>query len=464
MTEGETPTEMPTDPKVAAEALRKAELDNRKVELEIEKTEQELAAATSTSAKAQKAAENAKAIAVAQKDAAEARQAQVAALIPDLSKVARGTSEITGDEPLFGSSLAHRALRDAAQIIATTAAGAIDTPAPAGDGNGDVPGGPNVLVTTEEELATSDAIYHDVMNAIDELISAGGSARTEPQGGGVKSASFVLPALGAAAQAIPGVISLLSAHRKVSSRALTIENLAAAAATAGALQSEDRIAAVVHDDFRLLPQGTVHARVAALAGERRELIARKLELDSEKAIATTDLAVEKATIGDLEQQLPGGTDRQTLQTQLEQHRRTAAGHEQEISTAGTRIALIDAVVAAIDEFSGALRIVPEGGRSPLATAALREQLHATPSDGENDKPIDPYFSHVVLVNANPGSAHQVVEDRLLRKDKFTVVAIVNVAYMLIATSDSHVVAAGNASAKATGHGKIGESFDFPENA
>jgi hypothetical protein len=234
--------------------------------------------------------------------------------------------------------------------------------------------------------------------------------------------AWVPPLVGAAAQAIPGVISLLSAHRKVSSKALTVENLAAAASTAGALRTKSRIATVVHDDFRLLPHGEVYARVVALTDERKELVACKLE--------------------------------------LEQHRSAVAGHEKTISDANTRIGLIDAVVAAIDQFASALRTIPAGGtRSPLATAALREQLHSTPAANGKGKPIDPHFSHVLLVKANPGSAQQVVEDRLLRKDKFTVVAIVNVSYVLIATSDSHVLAAGNASAMATGQGTIGTSFE-----
>jgi hypothetical protein len=451
--------QIPPVPQAAAQALEKAALENRKLELEIQKSEQELATAGAPEALAQKAAETAKATAVAQKEAAEARQAQVTALIPDMSKVTSGTTEVSGDESLFGSSLAQHALGHAAEKVAAAAAAGMDTPV--GDGS------PvhNVLVTTEEELATSDAVYQDVMTAIGQLISAGKSARTENQGEGVVTTSFAAPALAAAAQAIPGVISLLSAHRKVSSAALTVENLAAATATAGALRSKATVASVVHDDFRLLPEGTVQRRVEALAAERRQLIARKLELDSERTTATSDLAIEKAAIAALEKQLDGAAANPALQSQLEDHRRTAAQHEKTIGDANTRIGLIDAVVAAIDTFSAALRTVPDGAsRSPLATAALREQLHPTQPENADEEPIDPYFSHVLLVKGNPGSTHQVIQDKLIRKDTFTVIAIVNVAYMLIKTSDSHIVAAGNASARATGTGKIGESFELSVTA
>jgi hypothetical protein len=120
------------------------------------------------------------------------------------------------------------------------------------------------------------------------------------------------------------VISLLSAHRKVSSTALTVESVAAATAAAGSLRSKDNIATVVHDDFRLLPQGSVQTRVAAHAQGRRELIARKLERESERARATAELAVGKATIADLVKQLEGTADNEALRTQLEEHRGAAA--------------------------------------------------------------------------------------------------------------------------------------------
>jgi hypothetical protein len=118
---------------------------------------------------------------------------------------------------------------------------------------------------------------------------------------------------------------------------------------------------------------------------------------------------------------------------------------------------VDALIDSIDRFSAAIRVIPTGARrSPLATAALYDELHQDATSR---------FTHVLLVKAQPGESAQLVDDKpLWFKDKFSTLVEVNVTYMLLATDDSHVALAGTATAMASAHGDLGSKVRFDTKA
>jgi hypothetical protein len=98
--------------------LAKAIADAAKAQSDADKTAKENAEWDSELAKRQREAEARSAIAKADKDAAASRLGQVTAMLPDLSKVERGETTVSGDQALFGSALAARALKSAASKVA----------------------------------------------------------------------------------------------------------------------------------------------------------------------------------------------------------------------------------------------------------------------------------------------------------------------------------------------------------
>ena len=345
----------------------------------------------------------------AAKDAADARTAQLTALVPDLSKVKDSTLEVKDGTTLFGRRLTFRALATAAAKVAEEVK----------EHTADL----TVLVTTDPDLASADAGYTDVTTGLEQLQVAAlallvpdwGSRRDEhenlrPFSGIVpnrQAAKLIeglvtgpIPAVATAvATALPSVLSLLSAQRSVTTGTADPSNLAAAAAVAGALLAEKAGPAVLLDDFRLVPkESTVYAAAAEVAQLRQRLVAEKLGLEDDAA----------------------------------------------------RSAAIDTVVTAIDQFTTAMRTVPQaGGRSPLAAAALHEEVH--PENGG--------ITRVLLVNSQPGQLLQVTENRpLWFKDRFTTLAEVGLLYVLIDTACSNVLAAGTATAVAKAFGSIGKDF------
>jgi hypothetical protein len=379
----------------------KAAAEARVAEAQATKSERELKEHDSDLAKAQREAEAQKVTAEANKSVAEARQGQIASLLPDLSKVDRGSLEVKGEQTLFGSELAQRALLAATNSVAKKVGQAL------GEDQS-----PRILVTGDAALATSDAVYQDVITGLEQLSSAAAKVieETEPAHGDQPprfAAALFAPAavIGGLSAALPGALSLLSAHRTISGAAATVEGIAATAAAAGSLKALTK-ATVLHDDIRLLPNGVVRARLSHLDEQRQTLLERKIQLADKKVEA----------------------------------------------------GLIDTILAAIESFTVSLRATAAGAtRSPLATAALREQLHAETADGAKDAGK---FSHALFVQAAPGSAQQVVSDRpLWFKDKFFAIGLISVAYILIEVGGSEVLAAGSASGKATVGGKIGSEIE-----
>jgi hypothetical protein len=256
-------------------------------------------------------------------------------------------------------------------------------------------------------------------------------------------------------------LSLFSAHRTVATASLTSDDVAAAAAAAGALRSTVPDAVLVHDDVRLLSKGAVHQKLAELGGKRQQLSGRNIALEDEKARTAAELSAARGRIEDLKTALTTATGDAAarLSKQLEDERMEVASQEERLSKAEVRLGLIDSVSEAIDTFVASLTAVPEGAnRSPLGLAAMRERLHAggAVSGGQGHAP----FTHVLLVKAGIGSAQQTVDDKpLWFKDRFSAIATATITYMLLDTASNALVAAGNPSGSTAANGRIGGEFE-----
>ena len=216
-------------------------------------------------------------------------------------------------------------------------------------------------------------------------------------------------AVGAIAGAIPGVLSLLAANRTINTYVATVDDVAATAAVAGAIcDGLKHKQVVIHDDFRLLPEGAVRRKSLHLETLRYQLIGKKLGMAAE---VKADLQ----------------------------------------GAAGVRSALIDTLLAAMSAFSANVTVVPPGGaRSPLAAAALREQMHGD----------EPSIRYVLLIKATAGSSSQVIDQRpLWFADRFTTVSSLGLTYLMIDTKSSSVVCGGSVGASAGLYGSVGSKFE-----
>jgi hypothetical protein len=306
--------------------------------------------------------------------------------------VERGELKVSGEQPLYGVLLSFRALHQAAVEVAKAVRRSVQ---------GDL----SVLVTSDAALAAADASYLEVATGLEELQATAERVLAEPEAAvpapGLEAVGPGGAVLSAVAGSIPSVISLLSSQRSMATSATSADDLRTAASVAGALLEVDPQATVVHDDFRMLPVGSLHAKLAEVRNSRWKL---------------AELSVQ------LRQGGPGPSSEAVLR-------------------AGT----VDSLVAAIDAFVASVSAVPQGGtRSALTSAVLCEGLHSGS------------FGHVLLVKGGSGSSTQVVDNRpLMLKDRFSVVATMTVSYLLVQTDDSRVISAGTASGESTLSGKVG---------
>jgi hypothetical protein len=251
--------------KEAAE-IAKARAEAAKAETEAKRAEQELGEWNSTLSRRRRDEESRSAIAKSQQEASEAQVTQFSQLIPDLSKVQAGETKISGDQVIQGSALALRALEKAAAEVAgdvVSAAGGADC---------------TILVTSELDLAASDALFLDVRAGLEEL-EAASQALLAPKEAVTVSPFESLPVLGVAgalSAAIPSALSLLAARRSITAQAINSDDTSAAAAVAGALVSKGVI--VLHDQFRVLAEGEIHRKLKRIRQDKQDLIKLKSEL------------------------------------------------------------------------------------------------------------------------------------------------------------------------------------------
>lgn len=400
----------------------------------------------------------------AEKATVTAKRDQVAALIPNFSDAERGTLAVGADQPpMFADALARRALDSAAGTLGEEVSELL----PAG-------GSCRVLLTSDAQLVDSHATYVNVVTGLDGLTDA-----AETLLGDLEEAStreLLEPAtatIAAVVGALPGLLSLFSAHRTITTGPVTVDDLSAAAATARALIHLKNEIVIVHDDVRMLDTGVVHARVAALGAKRRDLVARKLTLDVERAEANTDLTQARERAKELKKEYDDAPPeaKPARLTDLQEKRDSVRRLENALAQATASAGSIDSLLAAVDAFNASLNAVPEGAsRSPLTVAAIREHLNDVPPPQTSTtlaegvaRAVEPdkRFTHVLLVKGSGGSAQQMFDDKpFLFEDKFAVVATANITYLLIATTGSAVLAAGNAGGSAAAHGSVGDEFKF----
>lgn len=424
--------------KADAEAA-KLRAEARVAEANARKAEAELADWNAPAGQHKRNAETQKAAAEADKAAADARRAQINALIPDLTDVDRGSMTITPDKGLFGTSLAHRALDQAAATIAARIAEPI-----AGGSNQ-----PIVLITTDEDLTGSDAAYWEVTTGLKQLTKAADKAHETLE---QKVGSDLLPAIvGALAAALPPVLSLFSARRTVSTAPITVSDVAASAAVAGALLAKNPALTVIHDDFRLLASGQIQTDIEVLSEKRQLLVSHKLTLEQTRTEQEAELALRRDRIEQFTKALVDADEKKTadLELLLDQARRERADAAKKAGNASARIGVIDTVLTAIDSFTTSLVAVPEGAKwSALTAATRRQQLHG-----------DKVFTDVLLVKGSAGSTLEVLNDKpLWSDDKFSALAEISVTYMLLHRESNGLLAAGAATGTVNVSGTIGDKF------
>jgi hypothetical protein len=445
------PKSEPSDAlKQAEEALEKQELELKTAEAA--KKQRDLEEPKSALTKAKEDAEARKSIDQANQASAEAQEKEWSALVPDLSKVTDKPLKKEGDTPLFGPSLARRAAAAAAKGVAADVGKVVS----AAD---------RILVTDDAELATSDATYIEVLNGLTGLIKAAEgliediepakeeAAKEEPAEAPApvtrRRGAFIAPAavVGVAkalASALPGALSLLTPQRTVSTSATTADDFMAAAVVAGELSRKKEGKEpphVVHDDFRLLPTtGKVQEEVSKLAERRAKLVDLKLDLETKKATKTAEAA----------------------QLKEDDKKAEAVAPEAAAADYAAQGAVIDSSLAVIDKFTTTLQAVAAGQKySPLVAAILRQQLHGGKQDDQGKD--TQWFTHVLVVKTEPGSAQQLIDDRALwLKDKFSVVATAAATYMLIETSDGSVCAGGSIGGQAEIQGTFGKDITVGE--
>lgn len=358
-------------------------------------------------------AEARKAIAEAKKAAAEADAARISALIPDFSNVDRGELEVSGDQAMLGSLLGHMALERAAKKVATSKVGeeyVFSTKE-------------RVLVTSETDLASLDAVYLEVKNGLSALTSAAEKLLDKTKEAIPPSSLDLNSILLEITSVLPAMLSLFSAKRDLSSFKLTTDTTAATAAVTSAL-IEKKVYVQI-DDFRIVPYGEIVFAEEFLRVKLSELVTRKIELEG-KAQSIDSTAEEQHAI---------------------------------------KILAIGELIKNIDAFFVSLHAIPSGSkRSPFATAMLAQYLHSPEKMSSDTKNEEPKIDKVLFINAYAGSIDQLINDRpLFFNDKFHSIGTVSIAYWVIHPSDSYIKASGIATGIAEISGKIGGKLKFKTN-
>jgi hypothetical protein len=379
--------------KEEAETAR-ARAEAARAEAEAKRAEQELDEWNKALSQRRREEESRSAAAKSQ-GASAAQAAQFSQLVPDLSKVNAGETKVSGDQVIQGSALALRALEkvaaEVADIILSAAKGSDCT----------------ILVTSELDLATSDALFLEVRAGLKEL-QAGAMALLAPEEAVVESPFEALPVLGVAgaiSAAIPSALSLLAAHRSITIHTINPDDTSAVIAVSGALASNGMT--VMHDQFRVLAEGEIHRSLERVQTSKQDLIKRKLELS-------------RAPDEDPDREL--------------------------------RIELISALITAIDSYLTAISNASSTGeRSALTNAILREVLHDASSARR----------FVVLIKGYGGSSAQLVNDKpFWFKDEFSVVASMGISYLLVDATNGRVATGGSRSGTVSVTGKIGGNLEF----
>lgn len=416
----------------------KAVADARAAQTAADQAVTQYAEWSSPLARQQREAQARQAVAQADQATASAQQAQISALIPDFSKVTPGTTTIQGQQPLFGSALARRALEKAMETVADKINRLVNDQKP------------SLLLTASADFATSDAAYGEVVGGLEELTAAAETmlkaAAPEPRPPGSKFLPVAVA--GAVASAVPPLLSLLAPQRTLSSFAISPDTTAAMSLLADHLTRAGL--AVRIDDFRPVPQGRVHDLEVALRQKRAELVQKKLGRDGERIQADNERASQQAEVDNLTKTLDGLTPSDPkyndLQTKLQTARAARDASADATAEAADDVGVMTDLQTSIDTFLTAIHTVPSNGtRSAYTLASLRQDLH-----------IDDPATRVVYISASGGSSDQLLEHRsFLFKDKFESIASVSVSYWVLEPENGTIIAAGNAGGTSRLKGSIG---------
>lgn len=416
----------------------KAVADARAAQTAADQAAAQYAEWSSSLARQQRQAQARQAVAQADQATASAQQAQISALTPDFSKITPGTTTIQGQEPLFGSALARRALEKAMETVAGKIGGLANDQKP------------SLLLTASADLATSDAAYGQVVDGLEELTSAteamleADAAQRPPQ----EPKFLPVAAAGAVAAAVPPLLSLLAPQRTLSSFAISPDTTAAMSLLADHLTQAGL--AVRIDDFRPVPQGRVRDLEMALRQKRATLVQTKLQRDGERTQADNQRASHQAEVDNLTKALdgltPGDPKYNELQTKLQTAMAARDTSADATAKASDDVGVMTDLQTSIDTFLTAIHTVPSNGtRSAYTLASLRQDLHA-------DDPA----TRVVYISASGGSSDQLLEHRsLLFKDKFESIASVSVSYWVLEPKNGTIIAAGNAGGTCRLKGSVG---------
>ena len=369
-------------------------------QLAAEKARLELDEWKSPASVANRAAQQRADTAQAEKSLMDSSLGQFAGAVPDLSKVNTGSATVNAGTQLFGSALALQALGQASRAAAADIAARIPDK------------GKYLLVTTEADLASTDAMYTQVENGLQQLLQAAqaltalaakeSAPETAGAGATAHRESIVAAGVGIAAAALPAVVSLFSANRKISGASVSADDLQAVIGVAAAMTQQQPPLKVLMDDFRIID------RTGRISDLLNRVNAERLALASRKADLTGSVSPEDSR----------------------------------------SLALVSQVASAIDAFLASILAVPGGAtRSAYTSAILRERLH----DGSIDC--------VVLVKGVGGSSAQVVNDKpLWFKDKFTTIASAGLSWLLVAVADGAVIAGGSKVSTLEVTGTIGDTI------
>lgn len=367
----------------AEETRRKAEklrIENEKLRAELEEwKERESERTAEARAKQDELAQTIEGLRLKNE---ESERAALKDLVPDLTGVDRGSTTSAEAPTLFAALLGGQALDDAAAKVAARVERHFR----------DSPAAVKLVVATDLELAARDARYLAVREHVKQLsleVASVLAARPGSDRRGAVPLGLGDAAVGLA-KLLPGLLSLVSAKRTLTTSTSSPDGDVVMMAVAGALAASTKVTPVVVEKTRLLTgSGEV--------GESWNRFEQAL-LDLEEAIA-------------------------------EEKSAQAAGAE---DVEGTRKAWLESATTTLTAgraAAAALTAIPQGGSvSLLAQAALQEALH------------DHNLGGLLVLKAGAASATQLLDDRpLLFDDPLSVVSTATIAYLLISpTQDSKV--------------------------
>jgi hypothetical protein len=402
-------------------------------------------------------------------------QSQLKSLVPDLSGVNLNTVDDKTTDVAFSGVITYTAVANAAMVIAERIESVILK-----EGRQS-----RVLVTSEQDLISADTVYETVLGTLADLAAFADSVLADtatperpaelvaaPQphdlplghrsmmfaatpilglaaGAGLAAltggiAPLALAAGSVVASAVPSLLSLLSTTTTIKDHTEQISDLAAASAVIAEISRLPNLL-VTHDDFRLMPtppeepsDSTLAAKYHALSRRRTDLLLRKAALQEGKNDADLRLAramaamdAENKKADDAKQPAPPPPDELATATR-------------DSANSAALIALTDAAIGGIDAFTAAIGSASAGIRPPITIALLAETLRLK------------WIDYVLMVKSLGGQSQEVLQDRHLGADTYTILGDASIDYLLLDVETGVLASAGVVTGLGVARGKVGE--------